>query len=179
MQGMTALPHSSAAPDSGAPIDPDVDFYTVENFCPEDFVGYTMRRAVGYLTQDIERQMGVYGLTDAQWKPLLRLLLGQANTVAELARGCSMDAGSMTRLLDRIEAKGLVRRIRSSEDRRVVNIELTAEGREAAAHIPRILAGVHNTMLRGFSEQEWRDLQGLMNRILNNVQTPASGMDDL
>ena len=41
-------------------------------------------------------------------------------------------AGATTRLLDRIEAKGLCRRVRSQEDRRVVNIELTDAGRDIA-----------------------------------------------
>ena len=64
--------------------------------------------------------------------PLQRLLLDQTGTVAALARLCQLDAGGMTRLLDRLETKGLVRRERSQEDRRVVNLELTDEGRAAA-----------------------------------------------
>lgn len=154
-----------------------VTYYTVENFRPENSVGYLMRRIVGVVSQEVERDMEPLGLTDAQWKPLLRLYLREAGTVAELARCCEMDAGSMTRLLDRVEAKGLLRRVRSSEDRRVVNIELTTEGLAAAAQIPVILSRVQNNALRGFSETEWRSLQDFLQRLFTNVQATPVGSD--
>ena len=167
----TFTPDPSDPAASGAAV----TYYTVDNFRPENSMGYLMRRIMGVVAQDVEREMEPFGLTDAQWKPLLRLYLRQANTVAELARCCEMDAGSMTRLLDRVEAKGLLRRVRSSEDRRVVNIELTPDGLAAAAQIPVILSRVQNNALRGFSETEWRSLQDFLQRIFTNVQTAPQG----
>jgi len=81
-----------------------------------------------------------------------------------------MDAGAMTRLLDRLEAKGLVRRVRSPDDRRVVNLELTPEGREAAKTIPEVLSTLQNQCLAGFTEDEWQTLKGLLRRVLVNAQ---------
>lgn len=167
----TFTPDTSDPAASGAAV----TYYTVDNFRPENSMGYLMRRIMGVIAQDVEREMEPFGLTDAQWKPLLRLYLRQANTVAELARCCEMDAGSMTRLLDRVEAKGLLRRVRSSEDRRVVNIELTPDGLAAAAQIPVILSRVQNNALRGFSETEWRSLQDFLQRIFTNVKTAPQG----
>ena len=149
----------------------DPVFLSPRDFKPEESVGYMMRRIVNYVAQEVEREMEPHGLTEAQWKPLLRLYLRQAGTVAELARCCVMDAGSMTRLLDRMEAKGLLARVRSSEDRRVVNIVLTPEGERAGKQIPEILSRVQNRVLRGFSEDEYRALQGFLRRIFDNVQT--------
>jgi len=74
------------------------------------------------------------------------------------------------RLLDRLEAKGLVRRVRSSEDRRVVNLELTDEGHEAARNVPAVLCRVQNAALRGFSTDEWQQLRDLLARMLRNSQ---------
>jgi DNA-binding MarR family transcriptional regulator len=88
--------------------------------------------------------------------------------VAELARECELDAGAMTRTLDRLEAKGLVTRVRSSEDRRVVNLELTREGREAARQIPDVLCKVQNAFLQGLSVEEWQQLKDLLRRVLAN-----------
>ena len=167
----TFTPDTSDPAASGAAV----TYYTGDNFRPENSMGYLMRRIMGVVAQDVEREMEPFGLTDAQWKPLLRLYLRQANTVAELARCCEMDAGSMTRLLDRVEAKGLLRRVRSSEDRRVVNIELTPDGLAAAAQIPVILSRVQNNALRGFSETEWRSLQDFLQRIFTNVKTAPQG----
>jgi DNA-binding MarR family transcriptional regulator len=91
--------------------------------------------------------------------------------VAELARECQLDAGAMTRTLDRLEAKGLCRRERSDSDRRVVNINLTDAGRTAAAEIPHVLSRVQNANLSGFSTDEFETLKGYLRRILVNGQT--------
>ena len=153
-------------------FNPDtVEFYRTEGYRAEDSVGYLMRRIISLVGQDIEREMEETGLTNAQWVPLLKLHLGTASTVAELARQCELDAGSMTRLLDRLEAKQLCVRVRSKDDRRVVNLELTDAGRTAAGEIPKILCRVQNTHLAGFSVDEWLVLKGFLRRILDTAQT--------
>ena len=153
------------------------DFYHADGYKPDDSVGYLMRRIMSLVGHDIERAMEPGGLTNAQWVPLLKLSMGLASTVAELARECDLDAGSMTRLLDRLEAKQLCRRVRSSDDRRVVNIELTDAGRAAAKEIPQILCRVQNAHLAGFSVEEWQVLKGYLRRILDTAQTLSAAAD--
>ena len=150
---------------------PLIDFYRAEGYIPDDSVGYLMRRIISLVSQGVERELEPSGLTNAQWVPMLKLYMGRASTAAELARQCDLDAGSMTRLLDRLEAKELCRRIRSSEDRRVVNLELTDTGRAAAQEIPGILCGVQNALLAGFSVEEWKTLQSYLRRMLDTAQT--------
>jgi DNA-binding MarR family transcriptional regulator len=148
---------------------PAADFYRPDSYRPEESVGYLMRRILNSASQEVERELEPTGLTNAQWVPLLKLYMGSASTVAELARECQLDAGGMTRLLDRLESKSLVRRVRSSEDRRVVNLELTAPGRGAAKRIPAVLCGVQNSLMRGLSVEEWKSLRSLLGRILDNA----------
>ena len=93
-------------------------FYDQSNYRPEDSVGYLMRQILTSMAQGIDTQLADSDLTNAQWMPMLKLHLGHASTVAELARACNLDAGAMTRLLDRLEAKGLCTRTRSEADRR-------------------------------------------------------------
>ena len=150
---------------------PLADFYQAEGYKPDDSVGYLMRRIIALLAQGIERELEPAGLTNAQWVPLLKLYMGRASTAAELARACELDAGSMTRLLDRLEAKQLCRRIRSCDDRRVVNLELTDAGRLAAQEIPGILCKAQNTLLAGFSVEEWQNLKSYLRRMLDTAQT--------
>ena len=150
---------------------PLVDFYRPEDYKPDDSIGHMMRRILTLMSNGVERELEPAGLTNAQWVPLLKLHRGRASTAAELARQCDLDAGSMTRLLDRLEAKQLCRRIRSSDDRRVVNLELTDAGRAAAKEIPGILCGVQNALLTGFSAQEWQTLQSYLCRMLESAQT--------
>lgn len=144
-------------------------FYRAQGYVAQESVGYLMRRIVGEMALQIDRRMVDDGLTNAQWLPLMKLSMGQAGTVAELARACETDTGAMTRMLDRLEAKGLCRRERSSTDRRVVNLSLTPEGAEAAKGIPVVLSQIQNECLAGFSTDEWQTLKQLLRRVLDNA----------
>ena len=148
-------------------------FYTAEGYNPEESVGYLMRNILNGFAHQVESQLAHTDLTNAQWIPLYKVYSGQAITVAELARVCHLDAGAMTRTLDRLEAKGLCRRERSEADRRVVHIVLTPAGRIAAADIPHVLSRVQNASLNGFSTQEFETLKRFLRRILDNNQAAA------
>jgi DNA-binding MarR family transcriptional regulator len=145
-------------------------FYCAKDYRPEDSMGYLMRQILNGVAHQIEEQLAHTELTNAQWIPLFKLYMGKASTVAELARECQLDAGAMTRTLDRLEAKDLCRRERSDNDRRVVNITLTDAGRTAAAEIPHVLSRVQNANLSGFSADEFETLKSYLRRILANGQ---------
>jgi DNA-binding MarR family transcriptional regulator len=150
-------------------------FYSAATYRSEESFGHLMRRIMTAVGQAVDGRISdPDGPTYPQWVPLHKLEVGAATTVAELARECLLDAGAMTRLLDRLEAKGLCRRVRSLEDRRVVNIELTNEGRVAAQQVPEILSRVQNEHLAGFSEAEWEQLKSFLRRILDNAQALAA-----
>lgn len=144
------------------------DFYRPETYRSEDSVGYLMKRIVGSIVHHADHRLAPLDLTNAQWGPLLRLHKVGRCSVAELARWLQVDAGAMTRLLDRLERKGLCRRVRSTADRRVVQIELTPEGETAIAGVPAVLADVLNAHLAGFSRQEWQTLRALLQRMADN-----------
>lgn len=148
---------------------PQPVFYRPDSYKPEDSIGYLMRRILDTVADAVEDELEPEGLTNAQWMPLVKLLMGHASTVAELARQCRLDVGGMTRMLDRLETKGLVRRERSLEDRRVVNLALTPEGLVAAGKIPAVLCGVQNAHMRGFTEEEFTLLRSMLRRILENA----------
>ena len=149
-------------------------FYRAEGYKPEDSIGYLMRQILNTVGQEVERQLAHTELTNAQWIPLFKLYMGKATTAAELARDCRLDAGAMTRMLDRLEAKGLLRRERSAADRRVVTISLTDAGTAAAQEIPKVLSRVQNAYLADFSEPEFETLKIFLRRILHNANLSES-----
>lgn len=157
-----------AARRAARPQREEAGFYQPENYRPEDSVGYLMRRLITTFAAEVGQELDPGGLTNAQWVPLYKLHLGHGSTAAELARVCELDAGAMTRMLDRLEAKGLVRRVRSQQDRRVINLELTDEGRQAASRIPHALCKVMNAHLQGFSHDEVLLLKSMLSRMLEN-----------
>ncbi len=148
---------------------PPADFYSAGDYNPTDSVGYLMRRILSAVAAAVERELEPTGLTHAQWIPLFKVYAHPGITVADLARQCELDAGSMTRLLDRLEAKGLCRRERSTDDRRVVNLVLTPQGHAVAEQIPGALSRVQNAYLAGFSRDEWVLLKSFLGRILDNA----------
>ena len=127
-----------------------------------------MRRVLQSMVQQIDARLGEDGLTDAQWRPLLILHLKGECSPAEIARELQMDAGAVTRMIDRLERKGLCERERDSQDRRVVHVALTAEGRRIARLVPGVLAEVHNGHLVDFSHDEWQQLMQLLTRVLGH-----------
>jgi DNA-binding MarR family transcriptional regulator len=149
-------------------IAPPADFYKPASYCAEESVGYLMKRIMWSIVYQADKRLDQHGLTSAQWGPLLRLHTAGRSTVAELARWLNVDAGAMTRLLDRLEKKGLCKRVRSTEDRRVVQVELTPAGEAAIVEVPGVLAEVMNAHLSGFSKTEWQALKTYLQRMIAN-----------
>lgn len=166
----TATPAKPAARRQAKPQREAAGFYRPDQYRPDDSVAYLMRRLITSFSSEVQHELDPRGLTNAQWVPLYKLHMGHGTTAAELARHCQMDAGAMTRTLDRLEAKGLVSRVRSSEDRRVVNLALTDDGRHAAGQIPQVLCKVLNAHLKGFTAEEVELLKSMLLRMIDNGQ---------
>ena len=159
-----------------APIPPAAEpprFYDVQSYSKDTSVGFLMKRCLAVLVRNLDHRMQVLDLTGTQWHPLIHVLEG-CDTVAACAREMHTDAGGMTRMLDRLEAKGLLTRSRSTVDRRVVHLALTPKGREVAQHVPAVLAAVLNEHLRGFSDDEFATLMALLRRFAGNGEALAA-----
>ena len=147
---------------------PPANFYSAESLRPDNSLGRLMKRVMQSLLLQVDRRLAEHDLTHAQWLPLYRIAQGECDTMAALARDQALDPGAMTRALDRLEAKGLLRRERSLQDRRVVKLALTETGRAASQHVPPVLAEVLNAHLAGFTPAEWRQLLALLERMVVN-----------
>jgi DNA-binding MarR family transcriptional regulator len=91
------------------------------------------------------------------------------DSASQLCKDLSYDAGAMTRMVDRLEAKGLISRRRCPDDRRLVKIELTEAGFAALPKLRECSVRVLNHFLRGFSQAEARQLEGFLARMLQNT----------
>ncbi|MGB0127230.1 MAG: MarR family transcriptional regulator [Rhodocyclaceae bacterium] len=144
--------------------------YTEDSYRIEESVGYLLAQLRARLVSAVDAESAGYDITAAQWSTLLYIGNGHCRTAAELCRRTSCDTGSMTRMLDRLEEKGLIRRSRSTEDRRVVNIEFTPAGSELFPKLPSIAIRVLNRHLRGFSRDELEQLKSYLRRMLANAE---------
>src|SRR5579864_1966010 len=94
-------------------------------------IGPLIGRVRTVMLSKLDAELQPFGITGMQVAILKNVAEGAAGTAADLCRLLHYDTGSMTRLLDRLEEKGLMRRERSKDDRRVVSLDVTAAGRTA------------------------------------------------
>ena len=165
---MTSTTHT-APPEQPAT---SITFYQPPNYTPEETVGYMLRNVHISLIKGIDSEMQQYDLTAMQWRPLLFLYTGKVDTAAALAKETNMDTGAITRMLDRLQNKGLVIRSRCDQDRRVVHLALTQAGQEICKNIPAGLCKALNHHLQGFSQSEHDQLKNFLGRMLENGVKP-------
>lgn len=121
-----------------------------------------------------DKRLAPLELSAAQFIVIASLAGEERKSASDLCKGISYDAGAMTRMLDRLEGKGLIRRNRSPEDRRLVHLELTDEGRALYPRMRELSMSVANRFLHGFTKAEARQLESLLARMLENAQEPAA-----
>jgi len=127
-----------------------------------------IKHVMNSLMRRVDTHMQPLELTGMQWEPVLMLWLKRADTVAGLARVSHMGCASMTRMLDRLEEKELLRRERSELDRRVVNLHLTPKGKKIASKIwPIVVEGMH-VHLDGFKKEELVQFNDFLGRMMAN-----------
>jgi len=150
------------------------EIYDANTYEPRKSVGHLMNRVRTAMFAALDAELGAdtdlarFEVSAAQFVVIASLAMGEADSASQLCKGISYDAGAMTRMIDRLESKGLIRRRRDADDRRLVNIELTEQGREAFPKMRQGAIGVLNRFLRGFTQNEARQLESFLNRMLEN-----------
>ncbi|MBU9563271.1 MarR family transcriptional regulator [Burkholderia multivorans] len=139
----------------------------------ETSLGYYLTKARQVLFERMDRALEPFDLTAQQIGVILLLSRGYARTPFELSRKMAYDSGSMTRMLDRLERKGLIARSRSEQDRRMIELALTERGADAARALPSLIATALNAQLAGFSADELATLTALLQRFIENGPGPA------
>ncbi len=156
------------------------DIYDSASYQPRKSIGSLLSRVrvemLAALDQELaaDKRLAPLELSAAQLIVIASLAGDGRKSASDLCKGISYDAGAMTRMLDRLEGKGLIRRNRSPEDRRLVYLELTDEGRAAYPRMRELSLAVANRFLRGFSKAEARQLEGLLGRMLENAHGDAA-----
>jgi DNA-binding MarR family transcriptional regulator len=143
-------------------------FYDPKTFEPGRCVGRLLTQVKMAMSDALDEQLAPLDITAAQFVILVTLAAADDGSSSHLCKSVSYDQGAMTRMIDRLERKGLVKRVRSPDDRRKVNLELTAQGRAAYPKLIASAAAVNNRFLRGFTKIEARKLEALLERLLAN-----------
>lgn len=155
------------------------DIYDAATYEPRKGIGHLLHRVRMEMLAAVDRELGAdeqiaaMEVTSAQFIILATLSMGLAKSASDLCKGISYDAGAMTRMIDRLEEKGLLKRSRDPGDRRLVNLELTEKGNAALPRMRDSSMRVLNRFLEGFTKAEARQLESFLTRMLENAPRGA------
>jgi DNA-binding MarR family transcriptional regulator len=115
------------------------------------------------------RDEGIVGLYPGATSLLLHLEEDDGLTLSELARRCDLENSTLTPLVDELERHQLVRRARTAEDRRVVQLFLTRRGSELAPRLRAMWLNLQEQALQGIAAGELEAMQRTMSRMVENL----------
>lgn len=137
----------------------------------------SLQEHTGYLITDVarlyrtalDRKMGRFGLTRSQWWLLSFLIYFDGITQQQLADLMDVGKAGVTKLIDKLEAKGLVKRVGDPGDARQKLVYLSAHVKPLAADVDKALSEVAGASLQGLSAAEITQLNRLVTKIRGNL----------
>ncbi|MFO1394344.1 MAG: MarR family winged helix-turn-helix transcriptional regulator [Steroidobacteraceae bacterium] len=144
--------------------------YHAATYRARDSMGYLLRRVYTTMHERIESAFAGHGFTLMQWIILIYLRDGLARTASDISREFRHDSGALTRVIDRLERRGLLARRRSAADRRAVELSLTPLGRRTVESLLPVVVGQMNLALEPFTREEFVQLRSLMVRLVDHLQ---------
>ncbi len=112
-------------------------------------------RSIDLHSKDLNKSSG---MTGPQLLVLQEIKKDQGITAKALAEKVNLSQGTITTILDRLESRQLLRRVRSETDRRRVALHLTAKGRDMLAKAPKPLQAHFIERFTKLSDKEQRQL---------------------
>jgi MarR family transcriptional regulator, organic hydroperoxide resistance regulator len=144
-----------------------------ERFNYRSWPFYWLARASGRYRGRMEDELRGSGLDMPRWRVLMTLHQDRIASVSEIADHSTEKLPTMTKIIQRMEADGLVRRQPRPGRERIMEVVLTDAG-EAAGDIAWVSAeAVYERAFTGLSEAELDTLNGLLQRVAENLRAPG------
>ena len=146
-----------------------MSIYNPENYDFRNGVLPLIGRTRAAFIVALEARLAPFDLKSADYL-VLKAIANDIDTASAVCSLMAHDPGAMTRKIDVLEQRGLVRRVRSAEDRRAIKLELTPEGRKLYPKLIAVSVGLANEFLHGFTRGEVRQLEDMLKRVLANAE---------
>ena len=130
-----------------------------------ELVGYNIRRSYLVIQTSFDREMEKHDLRQAEFAVLSVLRGNPGINQRALADALAVAPPNLATLLDRLEARGLLTRQRSKEDKRVQHVELTAQGVRLYGRALKAAAIADGQALENLSDSEREQLKTLLRKI--------------
>ena len=138
---------------------------------PRQRVGRLLIGVARELRTFVDRQVQPLGLTMQQAELLVWTHRQRGATPTQLTALLLTDDAGVSRLVDRLEAKGLITRTVRGRDRRSRELRLTPSGRALVTRLMRFAARGNEKLLAGLSAEETAQLRRLLQRVSANLRT--------
>lgn len=134
-------------------------------------IGFWVNRTAFVMRRELHRRFRLHeqDITPEEWALLVQLWDSDGQSAGELADKTIRDRTTVTRLLDGIERKGLIRRGTDRADRRLVRILLTAKGRDSEQQLVPIVSTLLKDSTRGISKQDIQITLDTLRRMQHNL----------
>jgi len=145
----------------------------------DNAVGYAVGHAAARIKIALRRAFLAAGhdVTPDQWVVLYRLLENEGLTQVALGERTVKDKTTITRILDRLEARSLLTRQRAPDDRRSQRLYLTETGRSLAQSLVPIVQTFADAAYAGLSEADKTALRDILARIEAGLDSLAETKD--
>ncbi|MGA9894469.1 MAG: MarR family transcriptional regulator [Xanthobacteraceae bacterium] len=115
-------------------------------------------------------ELGPHRVTTGQWSALRVLWQQEGLSQVELAQRMMVEKASLTAVLKAMASEGLITRVRNVEDRRKINIYLTASGRRLKSKILPLIGKINKRATRRLTSAEVHHLHTLLAQVMINLQ---------
>ncbi|GKU25319.1 MarR family winged helix-turn-helix transcriptional regulator [Clostridium folliculivorans] len=109
------------------------------------------------------------GLTEGQPKILDYLYVNDGCIQREIASSCNIEPATVTSLLANMEKVGLIQRTQNANDKRILNVFLTEEGRAKQREVKNVFENLDKICVSGFSTQDILDAERILIRLHDNL----------
>jgi DNA-binding MarR family transcriptional regulator len=136
----------------------------------DDFPPYLLNRIVNRINANLSDALKRTGITVPIYRVLAVLIAGDGRRVNELAVYTVIEQSTLSKILARMKARGLVSRRPNRDDGRAVEIHITDVGRKAYQSIVPIALSHHDQAMEGLSIDERKHMIEILHRVLENVR---------
>lgn len=136
----------------------------------DDSLGFLVNRAAFAMRRALEERLALHDLTAPQWAVLVRLWEEEGRSSTELGKSLYFDKTTITGIVDRLEQKGLVKKVRDTKDRRIIRVYLMDKGKELQKELPKLANEVIGLAAKGFDRNDTERLKAYLKMIWNNIE---------
>ncbi len=136
-------------------------------------INFSVTRAQNSIFQYFKYKLSHLDVTPVQYTVLKCLWDNGDQLPTQISQAICLDSSTVTGILSRMEKKGLIERVHSETDRRMVNIRIMPAGAALRPAIEKAIREANEEVLRGMPEKDVQQLRARLDKIVENVDTLA------